>query len=574
MRSIQQSHPVSTAFVAVLLLSSAAGSARAQQPIVSVDSVTTAVKTDAAPRGFVLVTSEAVDLARLSQIQGRPATVPNLLLRSPSTLTSRRVTSSEDWSVSPILPQFVIVSNSALPLSQNLGSLWAGKGVGTRTTFGARLENSRLRIIAAPEFVTEENRDWVLRHYPYNQPHNTPAVPPDRAGAGFVFPFYVNTFPIDQPLRFGAKRVTRLDPGESGVFASAGKFEIGISTEHEWWGPGIRNALVLSNNAPGFPHAIIRTAHPVRTRFGNLDARWLVGGLTESKYFDTVSTNNVRSLASIAATLQTKWDPDLTFGVARSVFATASGWGAVPFRWFDVLANTHRPDARAVSDTTLRPGGKDQIFSLFARWVFPADGFEVYAEWARTQLPHGLRDFLISPNHTQGYTMGLQCASKPWRSGTFRIQTDVTQLEQSPTRRDGPMGSWYASRPVVQGYTNRGEVLGASIGPGASSQWVATDYIRNSWRLGVFAGRTRWNEDVHNATRFPVYVNYCNHDVSLYPGARGAVSGKFGALSVDYSLQNRLNAFFQNDGGCPNVGERLDIRNNTLTITFSPFEHR
>src|SRR5207248_9219796 len=140
------------------------------------------------------------------------------------------------------------------------------------------------------------------------------------------------------------------------------------------------------------------------------------------------------------------------------------------------------------------------------------------------------------------------------------------------TRRDGPIGSWYASRPVVQGYTNRGEILGASIGPGASSQWVAMDYLRPSWRFGVYAGRTRWNEDVHNATTFPLYVYYCNHDVTIYPGARAAASGIFGALSLDYALQNRLNAFFQNDGGCPNVGNRFDIRNNVLTITFSPFD--
>jgi UDP-N-acetylglucosamine 2-epimerase len=31
----------------------------------------------------------------------------------------------------------------------------------------------------------------------------------------------------------------------------------------------------------------------------------------------------------------------------------------------------------------------------------------------------------------------------------------------------------YTSPRVIHGYTNRGEVIGASIGPGASSQWLA-----------------------------------------------------------------------------------------------------
>lgn len=551
-----------------------ADSARAPLPVADSARAPLPVADSARGTAFVLVTGEAVNRARFSQLFDSSARTANLLLRSPSTLTPRHLREGGRVAATPILPLVTATWNSALPLSQNLGSLWAGRGLGTRTTFGARLESKHLRLIAAPEYVSEENRDWVLRHYPYNQAHNTPAVPPDRFGGGFVFPFYVNTFPIDQPLRFGAKRLSRLDAGESGVYASSGRFEFGVSNEHEWWGPGIRNAIVLSNNAPGFPHAVLRTARPLHTRFGSVDARWLVGGLTESKYFDTVSTNNIRSIASIAATVQTAWDPNLTFGFARSVIATASGWGPVPFRWLDVFANTHRPDARPTTDTTLRPGGKDQILSLFGRWVFPSEGFEVYAEWARTELPHGLRDFLIAPNHTQGYTMGLQWASQPFHSGRIRVQTEITDLEQSSTRRDGPIGSWYASRPVVQGYTNRGEVLGASIGPGASSQWIAADYMRTSWRFGVFAGRTRWNEDVHNATKFPVYLYYCNHDVSVYPGARGAVTSRLGSLSLDYSLQNRLNAFFQNDGGCPNVGERLDIRNNTLTITYSPFTNR
>ncbi|MDQ6718646.1 MAG: capsule assembly Wzi family protein [Gemmatimonadota bacterium] len=519
---------------------------------------------------LVLVTSETVDRIRLGQLLGSRVD-GRLLLRSASSLTPQMGGGNNGPAVSAIAPQFLVVSNSALPFSQNNGSLWAGRGIGSRALAGVKLESGRVRLILAPELVSEENRDWLLRRFPYNQAHNTPSVPADRSGGGYVFPFYVNTFPIDQPLRFGNKRIQRLDPGQSSLFVRTGNVEIGASTESEWWGPGIRNALILSNNAPGFPHLLLRTMHPMSTRFGKIEARWLVGGLTESKYFDTVSTNNVRSLASLAATIQTGWDPNLTFGFARSVFATASGWGPVPLRWLDVLANTHRANDRPVADTALRPGGRDQILSLFGRWVFPPEGVEIYSEWARTELPRNLKDALIAPNHTQGYTLGLQWARPVRPLGLFRIQAEVTQLEQSPTRRDRPIGSWYTSRRVVQGYTNRGEVIGASIGPGASSAWLALDYLAPSWRFGVFAGRIRWNEDVHNATQFPVYVYYCNHDVTIYPGARAAARGRFGSLSVDYSLQNRLNAFFQNDGGCPNVGNRLDIRNNTLSITFSPF---
>jgi hypothetical protein len=63
-------------------------------------------------------------------------------------------------------------------------------------------------------------------------------------------------------------------------------------------------------------------------------------------------------------------------------------------------------------------------------------------------------------------------------------------------------------------------------------------------------------------------------DVTLYPGVRGAKYGRFGSLTADLSVQNRLTPFFQNGGGCPNNGRRLDINNNSLSITFSPFSRR
>jgi len=260
-------------------------------------------------------------------------------------------------------------------------------------------------------------------------------------------------------MRFGDKPIQRIDLGETTALIAVRGLEVGFSNENEWWGPGIRNAIVLSNNAPGFPHFFLRTPHPVATRLGWVDMRWLVGGLKESPYFDTVSTNNERSLASLAVTLQSAWNPNLSFGLARSVYSTATGWGQVPLRWFDVLART--------SDTVNRKVKKDQLFSLFTRWVFPADGIEVYGELARIRLKRSLRDLFVEPNDTQGYTIGVQWRGGAWRGGDFRLQSEITQLEQSATFRDGPSPSWYTSTRVIQGYTNRGEMLGASIGPGA-----------------------------------------------------------------------------------------------------------
>jgi hypothetical protein len=510
---------------------------------------------------LILVTSDSIDRERSYQLREGVPTGQSLLLRSSSSLTARLQGFPGKWQGAVFAPEFLVVTNSSLPFSQNYGALWAGRGVSTRTLTGFRLERDRLRIIVAPEIILSANANWPLFQDYYH--------PPVPAGySPFYFPYYVGRFTIDQPMRFGDKAIHRIDLGQTSVVTSVRSMEVGFSNENEWWGPGIRNAIVLSNNAPGFPHLFIRTAHPVSTRLGDVEMRWLVGGLSESAYFDTISTNNSRSLASVAATLQTRWDPNLSIGLARSVYGTETGGGQFLGRWFDVFRRTHLD----VPDTTHTQ--RDQLFSLFGRWVFPADGVEVYGEWGRTQLRPSLRDFLLAPNHTQAYTLGLQWKGGNWREGSFRIQSEITQLEQSATFRDEPVGSWYTSTRVIQGYTNRGEILGASIGPGASSQWLAVDYLKPGWRLGGFLGRIRWNQDVHNHAGLPQYVGYCSIDVSVYPGVRGAKQGPWGSLTAELSLQDRLTPFFQNGGGCPNNGRRLDIKNSTLAITFAPFSRR
>lgn len=519
-----------------------------------------------------LVNSETVDRFRLDQLRKGVARGQTLLLRSPSSLTPPPGGGIRRARVSVVMPQLLFVDNTKLPFSQNYGALWAGKGLSSRTLVGFKIETSRARLIFAPELISSANADWPP---PRNPASLAPVVPPGRAGGGYVFPFYVaSPWSIDQPLRFGDRPIRRFDLGQSTAMFSTDRVEFGFSNENEWWGPGVRNAIVLSNNAPGFPHYFVRTARPLSTRFGDVEARWLVGGLTESKFFDMDSTNNVRSLASIAVTLQTGWDPNLSFGLARSVYSTATGWGQVPWRWFDVLARTAKTGNATPDDAATNPTRKDQLFSLFARWVFPTEGVEVYTEWARTELKPSLRELLTAPNHSQAYTLGLQWRSASWRGGIFRLQTEVTQMEHGATFRTRSMPSWYMSKRVIQGYTNRGEIIGASIGPGASSQWLALDYVRPSWRFGAFGGRIRWNEDVHSTAGFPDYVGYCSHDVSLYPGVRAGASSRFGTITADWSFQNRQNAFFQKDGGCPNVGDRVDIRNRTLSVTFSPFSER
>jgi hypothetical protein len=440
-----------------------------------------------------------------------------------------------------------------------------GRGLNTRTMLGFLLNAGPLTLVVAPEIVTSANRHFDLR-VPWIE---RPPIPPERSE--WQFEWYANgPYSIDYPTRFGSERLQRVYAGQSSLALALGPLEVGAASENHWWGPGIGNALILSNNAPGFPHLFMRAARPLETLLGTVDFRWIVGGLTESRFFDTDSTNNLRSISAGAATLQLRRPAGLSFGLARSVYGTADGWSQVAARWFDVFRATGRPNDVSFGDSALYPGGYDQVYSLFARWVMPAAGLETYVEWGRTEMPRSLRDILVTPGHTQAYIVGLQWARPVFReSGVLRVQAENTSVERSASFRQRPVGVWYTSRRVIQGYTERGQPLGAAVGPGSSGQFVAFDYVRPNTSFGIFAGRTRNNEDVRTISRFPEFKSWCTHDVNLYGGVRTAARSRFGTVEFEVIPAHRIQPWFQVGSGCPRGDAMVDIHNTTLRLTIS-----
>lgn len=506
-----------------------------------------------------------IDRERLAQLAGKPETVP-LLLRSLSAIVSR---TASDRTFGILSPEVQIVANSALPWTANDGDLWAGRGTNARVAAGFFARHWSVQIVVAPELTIMPNDSFELRKPIIERP----TIPGDRSP--FSLPWYVvGPYSVDMPTRFGNESMTRYSMGQSSIVVGVSKFELGFANENEWWGPGINNALVLSNNAPGFPHYFARTARPLKTALGELDVRWLVGGLEESEYFDTTASNDLRSLSAGALALRLKRPEGLTVGAARSVWGTSTGWGEVPLRWLEVFHLTRRKNNPA-GDSLLFPGGREQINSLFARWVFPAAGLEVHTEWGRTQLPSSLRDFLLAPNHTQAYTIGFQWRRPGWTGDDlWRVQAENTNVEQSATFRDRPLGVWYTSRRVIQGYTNRGQPLGAAVGPGSSGQNLRVDYLRPGWSVGLEAGRIRYNEDVRSMSDILWFKRWCTHDVYLYWGPRGTWWSRLGFAALDVTFGNRYNPWFQMQSGCPRGDAMVDIRNSTLRLTVSPFARR
>lgn len=294
----------------------------------------------------------------------------------------------------------------------------------------------------------------------------------------------------------------------------------------------------------------------------------MIGGLTESPFFDYDKGNDVRSLSGLLVTYRPSLDTGLTIGLSRLVMArTSSPFGVIQHALDVVLQFEPIRPASDTSESGQNYQSTDQLISLFARWVFPASGFETYVEWSRMELPRSIKEYLEVPQSTQGYTIGLQYAQPHANESYFRLQGEVTFLEQTQVLPNRPPPDYYTGRAAPQGFTQRGQVLGAAIGPGSSTQFIGMDWMARRWQAGAFVGRTRTENDALYRLLSPTVVQ---HDVTIFSGVRGGARFPWTDASAELTVGRRLNYLFQNEGFLGIPINAVDIQNVTLAVTLSP----
>ncbi|MDQ3388043.1 MAG: capsule assembly Wzi family protein [Gemmatimonadota bacterium] len=495
------------------------------------------------------VGGELEDRRRTQQLLSGETT-DGFLIRSPSARLGLE-SGPDGWAL--LAPELDFIWNSAFPFSINDGALRSARGANARLMAGATLRYGRVSLVVAPELVYEQNREFDLPDFGETPRH------------GASPPWYTGLRSADLPLRFGETSETRLLPGQSTISARLGQVALGASAESQWWGPGIRNALVMSNHASGIPHLFLRTSAPIRSRFGVIEGKWMVGQLRPSEYFDTLGTK-ASALSGVVLTLRPAFEPGLTLGVARTVQSVVSGGEDVPARFADVFTRWRF----TTPGDSVRAGRRaNQLLALFGRWVLPENGFEVYAEAVRQDLPASFVDFLDDPARSLGYTLGVQGGRQLREGNAFRLQLEASYLEQASRGRS--VTSLYTGPGVPQGYTHDGQVIGASIGPGASSQWAAADYLAKGYRLGAFGGRIRWDNDAFYTTPRATIIGwpFLAHDVTLFGGLRGGIQLRSVRLDAEWTAGTRYNYLYQNRGGSwESADDAEDVLNHTLRFVI------
>jgi hypothetical protein len=493
---------------------------------------------------YVRLGSDRDDSLRLRELMDTVSRAP-LVLRSPSALAALASAAPAprprlDW----IDAEWRSIYDSRYPRSLTDGVLWAGRGVSFALSAGARVRWGPLSAVLDPTFAYAQNRSFDLA------PETGRGI--NRGGLS-PFAYAYQQGHIDWPERFGDQAFGVLDWGQSGIRVTLHPITVGLSSENMWWGPAMQNPNIMSNAGPGFPHLDLGTATPVSVGIGRLEARFLWGRLTESAYFDTVASNDHRLFAGFLVGFRPRGISGLTLGAGRVFYQTWDSLGVSDF--LDVFQTVLKVSL-ADSANPLGNDRRDQMLSLIARWTFPEVGFDAYVEWARNDHNWDFRDFVIQPDHSRAFTLGFQHLL-PGRGARVRLRGEVTTLGRPSTILVRGTPTYYVHHIVRQGYTHRGQLIGAPIGPGSQSQWLALDRYSPRGRLGLAFQRVRFDDDAY-------YRSFAGPN--LFRGQQTELTGTLSGsrslgplgLSAALALSRELNRHYEVLDDVTNV--MLDLR--------------
>src|SRR5699024_1520608 len=338
---------------------------------------------------------------------------------------------------------------------------------------------------------------------------------------------------IDLPFRFGPDSFTTFSMGHSSIRLHLYGFEVGLSTEPLWWGPGVKYALTMSNNAPGMPHYFTGTHEPLELpwNIGRLEFHWMIGYPRDSDYFTYIPQYQSKSrfMNGLNIVYSPSFMPNLHIGTSRIIQQYTPTGGLSFGDYFGVFAPFPKPDKEALKRARDESHYEDKyaLKSLYFRWVLPKSNAEIYGEYYKEGRNWNFRDFLMEPQHGGGYTVGVQKIFKSNWIDFVKVNAEINSLVPRLLDVVRPQTYYYTHKNIKQGHTNKGQVLGAAIGPGSESQYLGIEGFFKNGKLGLFAQRVVKNDHLHyefSQRFFPGrnFKDQVHHRVNLNLGLSGA----------------------------------------------------
>jgi len=429
--------------------------------------------------------------------------------------------------------------NSAYPFGQNNGAMIPNRGSQFLITGGLLARYGNFSLQLQPEIHFAQNKEF--RGMPSTHSTNWRD-------------YYEFLNRIDRPERFGENSHSTMLLGNSSIrYTLPNGISVGISNEYLWWGPGYRNSIMLSNNAPGFMHFTANTAKPIETALGSFEGQLIAGRLQNSGFlppnhemvvsrtplYDPKRDEDSRYLAGLVVSFQPKIVPGLFLGYSSTSQVYTNELNELG----DYLPIFNgRKRFSGIDDPQI--ARRQQQSAGFLRWLSTEGLFEIYGEYGTNGNSKTTREAMVNPDLYRAFTLGFNKLIRLRKEDEFiQLNFEQTQTGQTVRKAIRESRTWYTHDHVRHGYTHRGQTLGFGHGSGSNSLFLEVSWVRQMDKIGV-----QFERIVNNNDAFYLHFEHINgwdrYWVDLVPSF--VLDRKVGSLLISSRLQyvNTLNYYW------------------------------
>lgn len=284
--------------------------------------------------------------------------------------------------------------------------------------------------------------------------------------------------------------LNKIMPGQSSIRYDIGPLSAGISTENMWWGPGIYNSMLMSNNAPGFLHYTINTNRHIKTFAGNFQFQLQAGFLEKdstqnyenNRLHTAIINNGNRYYNSINFSYQPNFLKNVYFGLTRTfqnyTSLQSNNKNGFIYNYLPVFVAFFR---NTYNDDTVQ---RDQVAAVSARWLMPKENVEMYFEFGFNDGKYNFRDLMMDMAHSSGYVWGFKKLKLINETSYLNFNIEIARLAQTTSYINRNAGNWYEHGGIVEGYTNLNQIMGGVSGFGNNMQIFGISYNKGWNKLG------------------------------------------------------------------------------------------
>jgi hypothetical protein len=345
--------------------------------------------------------------------------------------------------------------NTNQPYGGNDGAMSYSKGYQFQISGGVYAQFKNIKLLLRPEYVQTASQQYKTNDY-----------------WGQVNPAYKKFLLGNSSLRF-----------------DLGKLSMGVSTQNIWWGPGIYNSLLMSNNAQGFFHYSINSNRPIKNFLGTFQFQVISATLKQDSLqgFENngLKRRNInksdRVLSSLAVDYQPSFLKNISFGINRSLQSYKD-------RLPTDFVQKNIPVLSAFfgsTDVARDTFPQDQQVSIYTKWMFPKSHAELYYQFAYNDAKANWRDFWLDMSHSTAYILGFKKLFILKEEKYLDLGMEVMKLGQTPSYLHRNAGNFYEHSQITEGYTNQNQIMGAGSGFGNNMQTIQLSMNKGWNKLGI-----------------------------------------------------------------------------------------